>query len=88
MTARLVQVTVTYIHAPSFILLCQLASCALCVKVAAVAGMVDAEPLEWEKSKKFAFIVFGFIGTLFANVTALRVNGHIAGCISQSPSLH
>ncbi|CAL5224035.1 g6656 [Coccomyxa viridis] len=66
------KVTVTYIPAPSFILCCQLGSCALFVKVAALAGMVDAEPLEWEKSKKFALIVFGFIGTLFSNITALQ----------------
>ncbi|CAL5222546.1 g4924 [Coccomyxa viridis] len=66
------KVAVTYIPAPSFILFCQLASCALYVKLSAVAGVVDAEPLEWEKSKKFALIVFGFIGTLFSNVTSLR----------------
>ena len=64
----------TYIPAPSFILFCQLSSCALYVKLSAVAGVVDAEPLEWEKSKKFALIVFGFIGTLFSNVTSLRVS--------------
>ena len=64
----------TYIPAPSFILFCQLASCALYVKISAVAGVLEAEPLEWEKSKKFALIVFGFIGTLFANVTSLRVS--------------
>ena len=40
------QVTVTFIPAPSFILCCQLGSCALSVKVATLAGMVDAEPLE------------------------------------------
>ena len=64
----------TYIPCPSFILFCQLSSCALYVKLSAVAGVVDAEPLEWEKSKKFALIVFGFIGTLFSNVTSLRVS--------------
>lgn len=68
------QVAVTYIPAPSFILFCQLASCALYVKISAIAGVVDAEPLEWSKSKKFALIVFGFIGTLFSNVTSLRVS--------------
>jgi solute carrier family 35 len=68
-----VQVAVTYIPAPSFILFCQLASCAAFVKGMAVAGVVEAEPLEYEKAKKFALIVFGFIGTLFSNVTALRV---------------
>ncbi len=64
----------THIPAPSFILFCQLASCALYVKLSALAGVVDAEPLEWEKSKKFALIVFGFIGTLFSNVTSLQVS--------------
>ena len=64
----------TYIPAPSFILFCQLASCALYVKISAVAGVLECESLEWEKSKKFALIVFGFIGTLFANVTSLRVS--------------
>ena len=70
----------TYIPAPSFILFCQLASCALYVKLSAVAGVVDAEPLEWEKSKKFALIVFGFIGTLFSNVTSLRVSIRQLSC--------
>jgi len=43
------------------------------VKGMAVAGAVEAEPLSWNKSKKFALIVFGFIGTLFASVTSLKV---------------
>lgn len=68
------QVAVTYIPAPSFILFCQLASCAAYVKLSAMAGFLEAEGLEWEKSKKFALIVFGFIGTLFSNVTSLRVS--------------
>ena len=63
----------TYVPAPSFILACQLATCAIFVKVMAMAGAVEAEPLTVEKSKKFALIVFGFIGTLFASVTSLRV---------------
>ena len=67
------QVAVTYIPAPSFILFCQLASCAAYVKLSSMAGFITAEGLEWGKSKKFALIVFGFIGTLFANVTSLRV---------------
>ena len=64
---------VTYIPAPSFILFCQLSSCAAYVKMSAMAGFIEAEGLEWGKSKKFALIVFGFIGTLFSNVTSLRV---------------
>lgn len=67
------KVAVTYIPAPSFILACQLASTAGFVKIMATAGVVEAEPLSWGKSKKFALIVFGFIGTLFASVTSLKV---------------
>ncbi|BDA41519.1 GDP-fucose transporter 1 [Coccomyxa sp. Obi] len=66
------KVAVTYIPAPSFILFCQLASCAAYVKFSAMAGFIEAEGLEWGKSKKFALIVAGFIGTLFSNVTSLR----------------
>ena len=68
------KVAVTYIPAPSFILTCQLASTALFVKGMASAGAVEAEPLSWGKSKKFALIVFGFIGTLFSSVTSLKVS--------------
>ena len=67
------KVAVTYIPAPSFILTCQLASTALFVKGMATSGVVEAEPLSWGKSKKFALIVFGFIGTLFSSVTSLKV---------------
>ena len=70
------QVAVTYIPAPSFILFCQLSSCAAYVKLGAMSGLIEAEGLEWGKSKKFALIVFGFIGTLFSNVTSLRVRAH------------
>lgn len=67
------KVAVTYVPAPSFILACQLGSCALFVKTMAIFGAVEAEPLQYEKAKKFALIVFGFIGTLFASVTSLKV---------------
>lgn len=67
------KVAVTYIPAPSFILACQLGSTAAFVKGMAVAGAVEAEPLCFVKAKEFALIVFGFIGTLFASVTALKV---------------
>lgn len=67
------KVAVTYVPAPSFILFCQLGSCALFVKGLATVGTVEAETLKWDKCKKFALIVFGFIGTLFASVTSLRV---------------
>ena len=70
------KVAVTYVPAPSFILACQLGSCALFVRTLAAAGAVECEPLQTEKAKKFALIVFGFIGTLFASVTSLKVCPH------------
>lgn len=83
------KVAVTYIPAPSFILACQLGSTALFVKGMAVAGAVEAEPLCWAKSKKFALIVFGFIGTLFASVTSLKVKAYpcAIGLVSMKISL-
>ena len=66
------KVAVTYLPAPSFILLAQLASCALFIRGLASAGVVECEKLEKAKAKKFALIVFGFIGTLFANVSTLK----------------
>ena len=74
----------TYIPAPSFILFCQLASCAAYVKFSAMSGFIQAEGLEWGKSKKFALIVFGFIGTLFSNVTSLRVRPNICCMLATS----
>ena len=68
------KVAVTYIPAPSFILVCQLASCAAFVKTMAATGSVEAEPLAWDKSQKFALIVSGFIGTLFASIKSLQVS--------------
>ena len=39
----------TYVEAPGFVLLCQLASAALAVYAAAAVGVVESTPLEWEK---------------------------------------
>lgn len=66
------KVAVTYLPAPSFILLAQLSSCALFIRFLASTGVVECEKLEKTKAKKFALIVFGFIGTLFANVSTLK----------------
>ena len=66
------KVAVTHLPAPSFILLAQLATCALFVRGLAAARVVECEPLERGKAAKFGLIVVGFIGTLFANVTTLR----------------
>jgi solute carrier family 35 len=66
------KVAVTAVPAPAFILLAQVASSAAFVKGLAAGGVVSCEPLEPAKARAFALIVFGFIGTLFANVSALK----------------
>lgn len=65
------KLAIAAIPAPSFILLCQLSSCALFIKVLSAAGAVECEPLSTNKARQFAIIVVGFIATLYANVTAL-----------------
>lgn len=64
----------------------------------AAAGQVECEALQWTKCQKFALIVFGFIGTLYSNVTSLKVCGRfhtiLAGdglsavCLQALASLH
>lgn len=58
--------------APSFILALQLLSCAVFVRTLSAAGAVEAEPLTLAKARPFAVIVFGFIGTLYSNITSLK----------------
>lgn len=50
------KVAVTYLPAPSFILLAQLSSCAVFIRLLASAGIVECEKLEKTKAKKFALI--------------------------------
>ena len=65
------KLAIAAVPAPSFILLCQLSSCALFIRVLAAAGVVECERLRPAKARQFAVIVGGFIATLYANVTAL-----------------
>jgi len=67
------------VPAPSFILALQLLSCAGFVRTLSAAGVVDAEPITLRKARPFAVIVFGFIGTLYSNITALKVSP-MPGC--------
>ena len=43
------------------------------MQVLAAFGQVECEGLQWTKAQKFALIVLGFIGTLYSNVTSLKV---------------
>jgi hypothetical protein len=59
------------VKAPVFILMCQLLFAAISVKGSAVAGVVDAEKLQWSLIKPFIWIIFGFLGTLYANIQVI-----------------
>lgn len=59
------------VKAPVFILMCQLLFAAISVKGSAVAGFVEAEKLQCSLIKPFILIVFGFLGTLYANIQVM-----------------
>jgi GDP-mannose transporter len=59
------------VKAPVFILMMQLLFAAGVVKGSAVAGVVEAEKLQWTLVKPFILIIFGFLGTLYANIQVL-----------------
>lgn len=67
------QVAITHVPTPSFLLFLQLASCSVFIKGMALGKWVDAEELEWGKAKEFLLVVLGFIGTLYSNMTVLKV---------------
>jgi solute carrier family 35 len=67
-----VQVAVTFVPAPSFVLFAQLATSAIFVQVLASAGIVEAEKFKWESAKKYITVVLVFAGFLYCNVKALQ----------------
>jgi len=66
------KVAVHFLPAPTFLLVCQLAASALAVKACSRAGLIEADPLEWSKIKRFCFVVVGFLGTIYANMKVLQ----------------
>ncbi|KAF8057271.1 SAT2 [Scenedesmus sp. PABB004] len=65
------KVAVHTLQAPVFILVLQLLSAALTVKALNIAGVLDAEKLQWSLVRPFLLIVLGFLGTLYANIKVL-----------------
>jgi GDP-mannose transporter len=66
------KVCVTIVPAPSFVLFTQLLSSAVMVKIMAGSNIVDAEPFQWEKGRKYIAVVTCFAGFLYCNVKALQ----------------
>jgi hypothetical protein len=69
----LFQVAIHVLPCPTFVLVCQLGSSAFFVKICDLLGLVQADSFEWEKIKKFAFVAFAFLATLYFNIKVLQV---------------
>lgn len=66
------KVTVHFLPAPTFVLICQLAVSAITVRVLDVLGYVEADKIEWSKLKRFIWVIVGFLGTIFCNIKVLQ----------------
>lgn len=66
------KLAVTYLPAPSFVLLCQLVATALAVKVAQAAGKIEMEPISWTLVSRFAIVPLAFVCAIFTNIKTLQ----------------
>lgn len=66
------QVTIHFIPAPTFVLFCQLAISAFTVKACDSLGYLEADKIEWDKFKRFVWVILGFLGTIFCNIKVLQ----------------
>eukprot|EP00899_Mesostigma_viride_P027442 jgi/Mesvir1/7883/Mv11816-RA.1 len=58
--------------APSFVLVCQLLTCAVFVIVGDRLGGLTAERFEWPKVKAFVPVALGFVGSVYSNIKILQ----------------
>ncbi|KAG2482079.1 hypothetical protein HYH03_018971 [Edaphochlamys debaryana] len=66
------KVAIHQLPCPTTVLCLQLATASVFVAVSNRAGLVSAEAVEWDKLKKFIWVVIGFLGTIFANIKVLQ----------------
>lgn len=66
------KITVNYLPAPSFVLLCQLVSSAFFTKTCGALGFIKVDNLNLRKVKKFWIVPMAFLGTIFANIKILQ----------------
>lgn len=66
------KVTVHFLPAPTFNLICQMAASAGFVFLADQAGLVKSEPLEWPKVRKFLSLILAFVGVIFCNMKTIQ----------------
>lgn len=66
------KLAVTFLPAPSVVLFAQLLTSAVAIKGMSSAGIVDADPLVWDKAKPFLLVAVAFLGALYTNVKTLQ----------------
>lgn len=66
------KLAVTYVPAPSFVLVCQLSCCAAFISCLHRCKVINCETIPKDKLTFFSLIVFGFVGTLFCNMSTLK----------------
>lgn len=66
------KITVNYLPAPSFVLLCQLVSSAVFTRTCGSLGFVKVDDLNLNKIKKFWIVPIAFLSTIFANIKILQ----------------
>ena len=66
------KLAITFLPAPSFVLLAQLIFAALAIRGMSRAGIVDADELEVCKARPFFLVAFAFVGALYTNVKTLQ----------------
>lgn len=66
------KLTVFYLPAPSFVLLCQLLSSAFFTKTCGALGFIKVDALTYSKAKRFFIVPLAFLCTIFANIKILQ----------------
>ena len=66
------KLAVHYLPAPSFVLLAQVTSSWLAVKLVGCTGAIEVDELEWGKVKSFFPVAAAFLACIFANIKTLQ----------------
>lgn len=66
------KLAISFLQAPSFILLCQLFATAAVVQVCAALGIIAVDPITWRHIKPFSVVAAAFLATIFANIKTLQ----------------
>mmetsp|Transcript_31708 Transcript_31708/g.70492 ORF Transcript_31708/g.70492 Transcript_31708/m.70492 type:complete len:340 (+) Transcript_31708:293-1312(+) len=66
------KISVHLLPAPTFILFCQFFVSAAGVKLGQTAGWLEAEPLQWDKVKKFLPVAGTILVTIYSNMKVLQ----------------